>query len=253
MQGATSEKLTPSKSIAYTAITCALLIGAQVVFSAVAGVEVVTLLLLCFSVVFGARAGAVCATAFCLLRCAISGFSPTAFILYIIYYPSLGALSGAVGHIKKKTYSHYPIYLAIVLNIVLGGLAVLCAVCNIADLIKISVLYKQTVTILLWVICGLSTLMCVAFDILFALQKAGKDTAKFLELLTVSGLASVCTVCFTLLDDIICPLFYGWSSLSALTYFYASLMAMLPQTVCTIVSVCTLYLPLTAVFKRAVR
>ena len=253
MQGVTPKKLTPAKSIAYTAIMCALLIGGQVVFSAVVGVEVVTLLLVCFSVVFGARAGAACGTAFSILRCAIFGFSPTAFILYIIYYPSLGALFGAIGHIKKSTYSHYPLYLAIVLNLILGGIAVLCAVCNIANLIKISVLYKQTVTILLRVICGLSALMCVAFDILIALQKAGKEVANFLELLTASGIASVCTVCFTLLDDIICPLFFGWSQFTALAYFYASLMAMLPQTVCTIVSISTLYLPLTDILKRAVR
>ncbi|MDE6442731.1 MAG: hypothetical protein K2L12_08285 [Clostridia bacterium] len=250
MQGITPKKLTPSKLVAYTAIMCALLIGGQIVFSAVVGVEVVTLLLLCFSVVFGAKAGAICGTAFSILRCAIFGFSPTAFILYIVYYPSFGALFGAVGHISKNSYSHYPLYLAVIANFVLCGLAVLCAVCNILGLIKISVLYKTTVTVLLWVICGLCAVMCAAFDVLFVLQKRGKDVANVLELLTVAGLAAVCTVCFTLLDDIICPMFYGWSSLTALTYFYASLMAMLPQTVCTIVSACTLYLPLTAVLKR---
>lgn len=250
MQGINNKKLTPSKLVAYTAVMCALLIGGQFVFSAVVGVEIVTLLLMCFSVAFGARAGAICGTAFSLLRCAIFGFSPTSFILYIVYYPSFGALFGAIGHIRKSTYSHYPLYLAVIVNLVLCGLAVLCAVCNILGLIKISVLYKTTVTVLLWVICGLCTVMCATFNVLLVLQKRGKDVANIPELLTVAGIAAVCTVCFTLLDDIICPLFYGWSSLTALTYFYASLMAMLPQTVCTIVSVNTLYLPLTAVLKR---
>lgn len=251
MQAIIKKKLTPSKELAYTAIMCALLIGGQIVFSAVAGVEVVTLLLVCFSVVFGARAGSICGAAFSLLRNIIFGFSPTAMILYLVYYPSVAALFGGLGHVKKSTYSNCPVYLTVTVNLVLCGLAVLCAVCNIFGIIKISALYRTTVVVLLWVISGLCLAMCTVFDVLIVLEKKGKDLGCVLEVLTVTAVAAVCTVCFTLLDDIICPLFYGWSRLTALTYFYASFLAMLPQTLCTIVSVSTLYLPLTAALKRA--
>ena len=74
----------PSKEIAYTALACALLIGGQYVFSFVAGVEIVTLLLICFSFVFGVRNGVICAVAFSVLRCLLYGFYPTAIILYLI-------------------------------------------------------------------------------------------------------------------------------------------------------------------------
>lgn len=253
MQSLNPQKLSPSREIAYTAVMCALLIGGQFVFSAVAGVEIVTLLLLCFAAVFGARTGAICATAFSLLRCIIFGFSPTALILYLVYYPSFAALFGGLGHIKKSTYENYPVYLTVISNTVLCGIAAACAVCNIMGLIKISVIYSATVTVLLWVIFGLCIAMCAVFDVLIALQKAGKSVSALLETITVTSLAAVCTVCFTLSDDIISPLFYGWSALTALTYFYASFLAMLPQTVCTIVSVSTMYLPFTRLLKKITR
>ena len=61
-------------------------------------------------------------------------------------------------------------------------------------------------------------------------------------------LACFCTVCFTLLDDIITPLWYSYTSKAARAYFYASFTIMIPQVICTAVTVGLLFLPLRKVF-----
>lgn len=74
-----------------------------------------------------------------------------------------------------------------------------------------------------------------------------KMNAKIVVLLTV--LAAVMTVCFSLLDDAITPLFYGFAPDAARAYFYASFYAMIPQTVCAVVT-CSLFLmPLHKAFR----
>lgn len=72
-------------------------------------------------------------------------------------------------------------------------------------------------------------------------------------LVTVTALAVICTALFTLLDDIISPLFYGYTAEAAYGYFIASLYTMLPQCLCTLVSVGLLFIPLSRVFKSAER
>lgn len=67
--------------------------------------------------------------------------------------------------------------------------------------------------------------------------------------------AAVCmTALFTLLDDVITPLFYGYGARAALVYFYNSLPVMALQCACALVSVPLLFPPLTkalfAVWKR---
>lgn len=61
--------------------------------------------------------------------------------------------------------------------------------------------------------------------------------------------ACLCTVCFTLLDDIITPIFYGYTLKMSKAYFVASLPAMFTQTVCTLITVTILFLPLKKIFK----
>ena len=56
------------------------------------------------------------------------------------------------------------------------------------------------------------------------------------------------TILFTLLDDVITPLFYGYSSRAALVYFYNSLIVMATQSVCTVVTVSLLFVPLRKAF-----
>ena len=67
----------------------------------------------------------------------------------------------------------------------------------------------------------------------------------------LTAVACVCTVCFTLLDDIITPLWYGFSDRAKQAYFYASLSFMIPQVVCTAITVGVLLYPLQRIFRQA--
>ena len=58
------------------------------------------------------------------------------------------------------------------------------------------------------------------------------------------ALACVCTLCFTLLDNVITTLWYAYSVEAAKAYFFASLPIALLQVVCTAISVSLLLLPL---------
>lgn len=62
--------------------------------------------------------------------------------------------------------------------------------------------------------------------------------------------ATVCTVCFTLIDDVITPLFYCYNQTQMLAYFISSLYTMATQSVCTIITVTLLFPPLNATFAR---
>jgi hypothetical protein len=248
------KKLTPSKKIAYSAVMCALLIAGQFAFSFVSGVEVVTLLLLSFAFCFGVQCGMFTAVAFSLLRCFIWGFYPAVIVLYLIYYPILALIFGLLGKISDDVYTNAPAWLFAVVNVILLAVAAACFSLAVFDVISISRLYKRTIKILLWVIFGLCIALAIAFDITFFLVKAGKiKSENALKVFLVTTLAAVCTICFTLLDDVISPLFLGMDINSALAYFYASFLAMLPQTICTIVSVSLLFLPLTKVFNRLIK
>lgn len=242
-------KISPSKEAAYISVACALSLGVQYAFSFAVGVEVVTLISICFASVFGVRRGVILATAFSILRCLVFGFTPSALVLYLIYYPALAALFGAFGHFKCGDFGKAGF--AVAVNILLLTVCTACALCYAFDLIKISRLYKVTLQILLWVIFSLCAALLIAFDFLFVAQRRfKKGNAQILRLISYAATAAVCTVCFTLLDDVISPLFSGMTRLSALTYFYASFAAMLPQTICTIVTVTALFLPVEKVFSR---
>ena len=62
--------------------------------------------------------------------------------------------------------------------------------------------------------------------------------------------AVVFTVFFTLLDDIITPLMFGFHSNAAFAYFLGSLHAVIPQSICTVVTVTVCFHPLTKVIKK---
>lgn len=241
------KKLSPSKEIAYIAITSAALLGGQFAFSFVVGVEIVTLILACFSYQFGARRGMICAVAFSLLRCVIYGFYPTVILLYLIYYPMLALVFGLLG--KRENLSS-PLC-AVTVNVLLLSVCALCAFCYFADIIKIAKVYAVTVKVLLWVIFSLCAVLCMVYDcVYFSFLKARDE---ILKVILLASAGAVMTALFTLLDDIITPLFFGYSRNSALAYFYSSFAAMLPQTVCTIVTICTLFLPLNEVMKKAAK
>ena len=167
-----------AKECAYLAVFVALLIVVQLVFSAVPGVEAVTVLLVSYAFVFGVRRGVIAAAAFALLRQIVFGFSPTVLILYLVYYPALSAAFGGFGHtVKKSLFS------------------------------------------LWWLVL----------------------------------VACVCTATFTMMDNVITPLWYGYSQRVVSAYFYASFSFMIPQIVCTALSVSILFLPLEKAFRFAKR
>ena len=166
------------KDFAIIGVYTALLIGGQFALSFVAGVEVVTVLLLTFAYHFGFRRSLILVNAFCILRCFIFGFFPTVIILYFIYYNLFVLLFAFIGKRFK-----------------------------------------------------------------------GRLTA--VKLIVIVCLAAVANACFTLLDDIITPLFYSFDLTATKAYFVASLYTMATHVVCTVATVALLFPPLHFAFSRA--
>ncbi len=73
-----------------------------------------------------------------------------------------------------------------------------------------------------------------------------KNVLKFLPLLVI--IACICTVCFTMIDNVLTPLWLGFDKRSTLLYFKASLPFMIPQVICTAISVTALFFPLYKAF-----
>ena len=159
-----------AKKITLSGVYVALLIASQWVFSFVAGVEIVTVLLLAFAYRPGIKTGLLTATAFSLLRCFLFGFVPQTVVLYLIYYNLFALFFGWLG---TKTGERY----------------------------------------------GAGMHFILVF------------------------LACAFTACFTLLDDIITPLFLGFNLSAAKAYFIASLPVMLTQVICSAVTVGVLFFP----------
>ncbi len=157
-----------AKDLALISVFTALLIGSQLAFSFISGVEIVTPLFLTYAFVFGVKRSVLVATAFSLLRCLIFGFFPSVALLYLIYYNVFAVVIGVIGN----TLGH-------------------------------------------------------------------KTTRK--THFALIGVAVLLTIFFTLLDDVITPLFYGFSKDAALSYAYASLTACIPQTICVAVTVFLLF------------
>ncbi|MDE6273793.1 MAG: hypothetical protein K2L87_01935, partial [Clostridiales bacterium] len=84
---------------------------------------------------------------------------------------------------------------------------------------------------------------------LFVGKFKGKENAK--QRASVTALAAFCTVCFTLFDDVITPLIYGYSADATVAYFYTGFLTMLTQTICATVSVFLLFPVLKKLFFRA--
>lgn len=221
-----------AREIAICALAAALLIAVQIALSFLPGVELVTAVFLAFCYTFGRRSGVVTATAFSLLRCFVFGFYPSVVALYLIYYNLFALLFGGLGERNKPL----PPWLAPAILLFLAAASALLACLRL----PVSILWQGKLSALLWTMCAL-------FAALFALNCAllwknkGKDYRETAEL---TALAAVCTVCFTLLDDVLTPLFYRLSAEAALAWFYTSFTAMIPQTICCVVSVSVLFLPL---------
>ena len=166
-----------TRFIVRVAICAAMLIGAQMALSAISGVEIVTVLMLCICFSYGVRTGMAVATVFSLLRCFVFGFQVNVIALYLIYYNLFAVFFGWLG--TRFT----------------GKIAFLGKVIIVAS--------------------------AMAF-----------------------------TVFFTLLDDVITPLMFGFHPNAAKVYFLQSLSAMIPQTICVMVTVSVLFTPLTRAISK---
>ena len=166
-----------TKWIVRVAMSVALLIAVQMALSAISGVELVTVILLCLCFCYGVRTGLAIATTFSLLRCFFFGFQINVIVLYLIYYNLFALFFGWLG--------------------------------------------KRFAGETTWLQRGLIVASAVAF-----------------------------TIVFTLLDDVITPLMFGFHWNAAKVYFIQSLAAVIPQTICTAVSVSALFIPLTRVIRR---
>lgn len=179
-----------AKECAYLAVFIALVIAAQLVFAAVPGVELVTVLFVSYAFVFGWKRGLLAATAFSILRQFVFGFYPVVLILYLTHFNFLSFIFGVLGEkFGKKMHS-----------------------------------------------------------------KIDKSTIIILFLLVI--IAAAATAGFSLFDNILTPLWYGYSERARKIYFYASLPFMIPQVICAAVSVSVLFLPLHVAFtyiKRGLR
>ena len=115
--------------------------------------------------------------------------------------------------------------------------------------IPVSVLYRARLTGMLWALFGVLAALLALYVVLLCVggkaKRFGRETA------SVTALAALCTVCFTLLDDVLTPLWYGYTWDAAVAYFYTGFFSMLPQTLCTVVSVLLLFEPLKRIFWSA--
>ena len=73
---------------------------------------------------------------------------------------------------------------------------------------------------------------------------------ELLKLVVVAAAAVAFTVLFTLLDDVITPLMFAFSANATKVYFYQSLTAVIPQSICAAVTVSLLFHPLTKVIQK---
>lgn len=219
------------------AVFVALLIAVQYVMNFVPGVELVTVLMLCFCYAAGPYAGMISATCFSFLRCLIFGFAPNVIILYLVYYNLFALLFGILG--KKSAPPWLSITLLAAIAVASGYFA--------ATGLPISIIYKTRASVMLWIIFSITAVVLAVYVALLIKNKSQKGR----EIADVAALAVVLTVCFTLLDDVITPLFYGYTPEAAAAYFMASLYVAVGQSVCVLASVMLLFRPLVAVFKRA--
>ncbi len=86
-------------------------------------------------------------------------------------------------------------------------------------------------------------LLALCFGLIGRKWQVGVKTLPFLI-----AIACLCTVCFTLIDCVLTPLWYAYSAEAANAYFFASLPFVLPQVICTAVSVAFLLIPLNKAF-----
>ena len=86
-----------TKDLVVAPLCAAMLIGAQLILSGVAGIEIVSAMLLCFAYSLGSFRGATVATLFSVVRCFVFGFHINVLILYLIYFNLFAVFFGWLG------------------------------------------------------------------------------------------------------------------------------------------------------------
>ena len=229
------------RTITACAVVTALLIAVHDVLGFVPGVELVTVLLLSFCFSYGAGAGMITATAFSLLRCFVWGFDPKVIVQYLIYFNLFALLFGLLGRREKPI----AVWICPVLLVLMAAGSAAAAMVGL----PVSVLYQTRVNVMLWLLFGVMSALLVLYIVLLCV--GGKGARFGRETASLAALAAFCTVWFTLLDDVLTPLWYGYTLDAAIAYFYTGFLAMLPQTVCAAVSVAVLFPVLKRIFGRA--
>lgn len=227
-----------AKQLAISSLTLALLVSVQYVLSFLPGVELVTVILLCFCYTFGICLGVITATTFSFIRCFLFGFSPSVVLLYLIYYNLFAVLFGTIG--KRST----PVWTSLILLSLITASSMYFAIAGV----PVSILYQKRISIMLWILFGITAAILCLFVVMLIFYRHISR-----ELICVTTLAAFVTICFTLLDDIISPIIYGWPFEAAIGYFYTSFIAMIPQTICVTISVFLLFSPIIKIYKKMKR
>ncbi len=124
--------------------------------------------------------------------------------------------------------------------------------------IKIGVLIATTFSLLRCFIFGFYVNVLVLYLVyynLFAiffgwLGKRFSDASSSLKIITVVAAASLFSVLFTLLDDVLTPLMLGLNAAATRIYFFASLHTMFLQLICTVVTVSVFFHPITRAISK---
>ncbi len=111
-----------TKNLIIAGLYTSLLIVSQLALSAIAGVEVVSVLLLAYCFTRGSKQGVIVATAFSLIRCFVFGFTPNVLVLYVVYYNLFAIIVGFVGYCFKYKYTLIGHVVSIVLLIALTAM-----------------------------------------------------------------------------------------------------------------------------------
>lgn len=90
-----------------------------------------------------------------------------------------------------------------------------------------------------------------AITLLFGFLGKIKFCKKAWRFIPFVATACLCTAAFTMLDNLITPLWYAYTKRAWEAYFWASFAALIPQIICTAVTVSTLFYPLQKAFSLA--
>ena len=74
-------------------------------------------------------------------------------------------------------------------------------------------------------------------------------TVNVKQLIIVVLVSAITTFLFTMLDNVITPIFYSFTLTATKVYFMASLTTMIPQIICAVITVALFFIPLLKIYK----